>query len=67
MKKEGHPEYDDATVTCVCGATYNIRSTVKKMHVTACSACHPAYTGRATMLDTAGRVEQFRRKYAKKA
>lgn len=65
MKKEGHPKYDDATITCACGNVMNIKSTVQEMNINTCSACHPFYTGQATFIDTEGRVEQFMKRYAK--
>lgn len=66
MKEKIHPEYMDATITCICGNVLHTRSTVKAMKVNACSACHPFYTGTAKYLDTAGRVEQFQKRYGKK-
>ena len=65
MKKDIHPPYHDATITCACGATYHIGSTVETMHVEICSSCHPFFTGKQKLIDTAGRVEKFRRKYEK--
>lgn len=65
MKKEGHPKYGDATITCACGNVMNIQSTVQEMNINTCSACHPFYTGQATFIDTEGRVEQFMKRYAK--
>jgi large subunit ribosomal protein L31 len=68
MKPEGHPEYKDTQVTCSCGNTFTTRSTLgKPLHVEVCAACHPFYTGKQKMVDTAGRVEKFRQKYASKA
>lgn len=66
MKKDIHPQYGDAQVICACGNVIKTRSTVKEMHVNTCSACHPFFTGQATFLDAEGRVEQFRKRYAKK-
>ena len=67
MKAEIHPEYvAEATITCACGSVKKVGSTEKTMHVNSCSACHPFYTGKSTMLDTAGRVEQFNKRYGKK-
>ena len=66
MKSDIHPEYTDATVTCACGAVIETRSTKGSYTVDICSSCHPFYTGKQKLLDTAGRVERFRRKYAKK-
>jgi len=64
MKKDIHPEYFDATITCVCGNVINTRSTKKDIKIEICSNCHPFVTGKQKILDTAGRVESFRRKYA---
>ena len=66
MKKDIHPEYRKAVVSCVCGNTFETRSTVGDIHVEICSACHPYYTGKQKLLDSAGRVERFNKKYAKK-
>ena len=64
MKAEIHPNYDEITVTCSCGNTFKTRSTMgKDMHLDVCSKCHPFYTGQQKILDTAGRVDKFRRKY----
>lgn len=65
MKADIHPEYDDIKVTCSCGNAFTTRSTHKgALHIEVCSQCHPFYTGKQKILDTAGRVEKFRRKYA---
>lgn len=66
MKKDIHPRYEDAVIRCVCGAVYKTRSTVKEIHVEICSACHPFYTGKQKLVDTAGRVDRFKRKYKMK-
>lgn len=63
MKKNIHPNYVEATITCACGSVINTRSTAKEMHVNTCSACHPFYTGQQTFLDTEGRVDQFYKRY----
>ena len=63
MKKEIHPEYVDATVTCGCGETFTTRSTQAVINVEVCSKCHPFYTGQQRFVDTAGRVEKFTRKF----
>ena len=63
MRKEIHPEYHALTVHCACGSSFETRSTVKELRVEICSACHPFYTGKQKLVDTAGRVEKFRRKY----
>lgn len=67
MNKEIHPEYHDITVTCSCGNTFVTRSTMKKdsLHLEICSECHPFYTGKQKLIDTAGRVDKFRNKYNK--
>jgi large subunit ribosomal protein L31 len=65
MKKEVHPEYTDAEISCACGNVVKTRSTVKKMHVNLCSACHPFFTGSAKLVDTEGRVDRFRKRYNK--
>jgi large subunit ribosomal protein L31 len=63
MKKEIHPEYHvDAKTICACGHTFKIGSTQKEMHVEICSACHPFYTGKEKLVDTAGRVDRFKKK-----
>jgi len=67
MKPEIHPEYSDITVTCSCGETFNTKSTLcKELNVEVCSKCHPFYTGKQKMLDTGGRVDRFRKRYAKR-
>ncbi len=63
MKKEIHPKYLEATVTCGCGNTFKTRSTREKIAVEICSSCHPFFTGKVKFVDTAGRVEKFQRKY----
>ena len=64
MKPEIHPEYKEIKVMCSCGNTFMTRSThADELHVEVCSECHPFYTGKQKMLDTAGRVDKFRRKY----
>ena len=66
MKKGIHPKYEATTITCSCGNVIKTRSTSKDIHVEICSSCHPFYTGKEKLLDAAGRVEQFRKRYAKK-
>jgi large subunit ribosomal protein L31 len=62
MKKEGHPKYyPDATVICACGNTFTAGSTVKEIKVEICSSCHPFYTGKQKFIDTARRVDRFKR------
>ncbi len=68
MKAGIHPQYKEIDVTCSCGNTFKTRSTVGKedLHLEVCSACHPFYTGKQKIMDTAGRVDKFRRKYGMK-
>jgi large subunit ribosomal protein L31 len=63
MKPKIHPKYVESTITCACGNVVKTRSTKPKMNVDLCSACHPFFTGKQKLVDTAGRVEKFRRKY----
>ena len=65
MKPDIHPEYVETTVTCSCGNTFTTRSTAKNgvIHAEVCNKCHPFYTGKQKIVDTAGRVERFRQKY----
>jgi len=63
MKKDIHPQYVEATVTCGCGNTFKTHSTLKEIRVEICSECHPFYTGKQKFVDTAGRVEKFQKKY----
>lgn len=67
MKTDIHPDYATATVSCACGNTFETRSTQAEIHTDICSACHPYYTGKQKLVDTAGRVERFRQKYGKTA
>ena len=65
MKASVHPEYTEMTVSCSFGNTFTTRSTLgQNLQVEVCSSCHPFYTGKQKMLDTAGRVDKFRKKYA---
>lgn len=66
MKKGIHPDYQECTVICACGNTFKTRSTKKEIRVEICSQCHPFFTGKQRIVDTAGRVEKFRKKYAVK-
>ena len=67
MKTAIHPAYNEIRVMCACGNSFTTRSTHKgDIHVEICSSCHPFFTGKQKLMDTAGRVERFRRKYAKK-
>jgi large subunit ribosomal protein L31 len=64
MKPGIHPEYNDLQVTCSCGATFTTKSTMgKPLNVEVCSSCHPFYTGKQKIMDTAGRVEKFNQKF----
>lgn len=64
MKKDIHPPYFDATVSCACGNTFQAGSTLKELKVEICNSCHPFYTGKEKLFDAAGRVEKFKRKVA---
>ncbi|RKY33767.1 MAG: 50S ribosomal protein L31 [Candidatus Omnitrophota bacterium] len=66
MKDKIHPNYDQATITCACGEVLHTSSTKKNLHVEICSKCHPFYTGKQKLVDTAGRVERFKKRYGKK-
>ncbi len=63
MRTGIHPEYVESTVTCACGNTWVTRSTKDKVHLDVCSRCHPYFTGEQRIVDTAGRVERFRKRY----
>ena len=67
MKPDIHPEYQLAKVHCACGNEFTTRSTLPEIRVEICSACHPFFTGKQKIVDTAGKVERFRRRYAKKS
>ena len=67
MKTGIHPDYREAIVSCACGAKFQTRSTVGDLKVDICSSCHPFFTGTQKIVDTEGRVERFKKKYAKKA
>src|SRR5256885_8871190 len=66
MKTDIHPEYATATVKCAFGNTFETRSTIAEIHTDVCADCHPFYTGKQRLVDTAGRVERFRQKYQTK-
>jgi len=66
MKPGIHPEYKEVTVHCACGETFLTRSTQKELRLEICSKCHPFFTGRQKLIDTAGRVEKFNRRYKRK-
>jgi large subunit ribosomal protein L31 len=63
VKPNIHPEYVEATVVCACGNTFQTRSTKPRLHVEVCSRCHPFFTGEHRIVDTAGRVERFLKRY----
>ncbi len=63
MKNEIHPEYVETLVHCACGNSFQTRATKPDLHIEVCSACHPYFTGEQRIVDTAGRVERFRRRY----
>jgi large subunit ribosomal protein L31 len=63
MKEGIHPKYELTKITCACGNVFETRSTVKDIHVEICSACHPFFTGKQKLVDTAGRIERFRKKF----
>jgi large subunit ribosomal protein L31 len=67
MKTGIHPEYLEASVACACGNTFKTRSTKGSFNVDICAECHPFYTGKQKLLDSAGRIERFTKKYAKNA
>lgn len=64
MKEGIHPDYKETTITCVCGNVIKTRSTKTDIKVEICSQCHPFMTGKQKLMDTAGRVERFKKKYA---
>ena len=66
MKSDIHPKYQTANVHCACGATWETRSTKPEIRLEICSNCHPFFTGKQKLVDTAGRVERFNRKYGRK-
>ena len=66
MKKDIHPKYDEISVICACGSTFQTHSTLKDdLHIEICSACHPFFTGKQKLVDTAGRVDRFNKRYAR--
>ncbi len=66
MKADIHPNYQEVNVVCACGETFTTRSTRKDVRLDICSKCHPFFTGKQKIMDTEGRVEKFKKKYAKK-
>jgi len=67
MRPDIHPVYPNSTVTCACGAAYDMRSTRGNYNIEICAACHPFFTGKQKMMDTEGRVDRFNRKYKRPA
>ncbi|MGB7068973.1 MAG: 50S ribosomal protein L31 [Pyrinomonadaceae bacterium] len=66
MKQEIHPKYDEIAVTCACGHSFTTRSTMgEELHIEICSECHPFFTGKQKLVDTAGRVDRFNKRYAR--
>ncbi len=65
MKADIHPDYFETKIKCACGNEVEFFATVKDMHIDICSSCHPFYTGKQKLIDTAGRIEKFNRKYGK--
>jgi len=63
MKKNVHPEYGECLVVCACGNTFKTRSTKPEIRVEICSQCHPFFTGKQKLIDSAGRIEKFKKKY----
>jgi len=63
MREKIHPKYEATTISCACGNTIETRSTVKNIKTEICSSCHPFFTGKQKLVDTAGRIERFRKKY----
>ena len=66
MKKGIHPEYNETTITCACGEVIHTRSTRQNIKIDICSKCHPFFTGKQKLVDTAGMVDKFKKRYAKK-
>lgn len=65
MKTDIHPKYEETVIKCACGAEFQVGSTKKDITVEICSQCHPFFTGKQKLIDTAGRIERFRKKYEK--
>lgn len=66
MKSQLHPEYHEVSVHCACGETWKTRSTKKELRIEICSKCHPFFTGKQKLVDSAGRIDRFKTRYAKK-
>lgn len=64
MKQAIHPQYNDTTITCACGEVIKTRSTKKDVRIEICSKCHPLFTGQQKVMDTQGRIDRFKKKYA---
>ena len=64
MKKEIHPNYTNTTASCACGASFEVGSTRENIKVEICSQCHPFFTGKQKLVDSAGRIDRFKKKYA---
>ncbi len=67
MKEKIHPNYEETTITCACGQVVHTRSTKKNIRVEICSKCHPFFTGEKKYVDSAGRIERYAQRYAKKS
>lgn len=68
MKQEIHPNYEEVSVVCACGNSFQTRSTKgEDLHIEICSECHPFFTGKQKLVDTAGRVDRFNKRYARQA
>ncbi|MFT5731526.1 MAG: large subunit ribosomal protein L31 [Planctomycetota bacterium] len=67
MKADTHPNYVDCTVTCGCGNSFETHANVKELKIEICNVCHPFYTGNQKFVDAAGRVDRFKRQFAKKS
>ena len=64
MKEKIHPKYDKCLVTCACGNSFETKSTKSELRLDICSSCHPFYTGKQKLMDTEGRIDRFKKKYA---
>ena len=67
MKKDIHPKVFETSIKCACGAIFETMSTEKELRVEICSNCHPFFTGKQKLMDTAGRIERFKKKYGEKS
>ncbi|UCG77239.1 MAG: 50S ribosomal protein L31 [Nitrospirota bacterium] len=66
MKEGIHPDYKESKVVCACGESFEVKSTTPSIHIDICSQCHPFFTGKQKIVDAEGRVDKFKKKYAKK-